>query len=46
MEVCVLAVNDLSGKPDEGAVKLFGKPNGFEGAGVLVKSRALARELP
>lgn len=43
MAVCVLARNDLSGKPDGGVTKPFGKPNGFEGAGILGMSRATSR---
>lgn len=43
MAVCVLARNDLSGKPDGGVEMLFGKPNEFAGESALVKLRASSR---
>lgn len=41
MAVYVLVVNALSGKPDGGVEKLFGKPNDLEGEGALISSALL-----
>lgn len=45
MVVCVSTVNALSGKPDGGAAAVFGKPNDFDGAIGLVKSRVTPHAL-